>query len=140
MAYIRVFCLFVYPQFMHVTTREKGNKGEEIACYYLTKHGFLIVERNYLKKWGEIDIIAQKDDLIHFIEVKSSTFKKGLHEYRPEENVHNLKMGRLKRAIQTYLIERHQGLDVEFKFHIITVLFYEETRKCVVKMLPDIIL
>ena len=51
--------------------RKTGNLGEDLACRFLMKHEFNISERNYLKKCGEIDIIADKGSKIHFIEVKS---------------------------------------------------------------------
>jgi putative endonuclease len=121
-------------------TREKGNKGEEIACFYLKKHGFFVQERNYLKKWGEIDIIAIKDQIIHFVEVKSIIDKGNKSGYRPEENVHKLKQKRLRRTIQTYLNERKYGLNAEFKFHIIVIKFNETTGKSKVSILEDIIL
>ena len=120
--------------------REKGNKGEKIACFYLKKHGFFVQERNYLKKWGEIDIIAIRDGIIHFIEVKSVIDKGNGGGYRPEENVHDLKQRRLRRTIQTYLNERKYGLDAEFKFHIVIVRLNEMTGKSYVTMLENIIL
>ncbi len=122
-------------------TREKGDIGEEIACFYLKKHGFLIQERNYLKKWGEIDIIALKEGILNFIEVKS-IFERGVVDngHRPEENVHEFKVRKLRRVIQSYLNERKYGLDAEFKFHVITVRFNESTGKSYVKMLENIIL
>jgi putative endonuclease len=122
-----------------LTTREKGNRGEEIACDYLLERGFLIQERNYLKKWGEIDIIAVKDGVLHFFEVKSSTVS-AQNDFRPEENVHNLKVRRLKRTLQTYLNEKKYGIDAEFKFHILVVKFDQLTRKTNVTMLENIIL
>jgi len=39
-----------------------GELGEGVACEFLVRHGYSILERNYTKKWGEIDIIAQKGD------------------------------------------------------------------------------
>ena len=48
-----------------------GKTGEDYACDYLRKSGYIVVERNYLKKWGELDIIAKKNKKLHFIEVKS---------------------------------------------------------------------
>ncbi len=122
-----------------LTTREKGNRGEEIACNYLLEQGFLVQERNYLKKWGEIDIIATKEGMLHFFEVKSST-NKATEGFRPEENVHDLKTRRLKRTLQTYLNERRCGIDVEFKFHVLVVKFDLLTGKSDVTMLENIIL
>ena len=52
-------------------TQKIGEIGEKLACMFLMKHGFKVLDRNYRKKWGEIDIIAQKDDILRFIEVKT---------------------------------------------------------------------
>lgn len=105
-----------------------GELGEDIACRFLMKHDFEILERNYTKKWGEIDIVAKKYDKLYFIEVKS--ISKNLNEvdrkkeggsvsyacppngretYRPEENMHPQKMKRLSRVVQTYLISKRIG-------------------------------
>ena len=48
-----------------------GEIGEDIAEKFLMKSGFTIVERNYTRKWGEIDIIAKKRGVVCFFEVKS---------------------------------------------------------------------
>ncbi|HEY9583885.1 MAG TPA: YraN family protein [Candidatus Paceibacterota bacterium] len=120
-------------------TREKGNKGEDVACFYLQKHGFFIEERNYRKKWGEIDIIAVKDGILHFIEVKS-VMSQASDGHRPEENVHELKIRKLRRVIQTYLNEKKYGPDADFKFHVITVKTDESTGKSKVKMIENVIL
>lgn len=54
------------------TEKQKiGRLGEHIAQKYLQNKGFMIIGQNYLKKCGEIDIIAQKGDITHFIEVKT---------------------------------------------------------------------
>jgi len=121
-------------------TREKGNKGEDIACFYLQKHGFFIQERNYRKKWGEIDIIAVKDGILHFVEVKSVMGQGNTSGHRPEENVHELKQRKLRRVIQTYLNEKKYGPEADFKFHVITVRSNAEKGKYDVKMLENIIL
>ena len=51
--------------------RKLGDIGENIACDFLKRRGFEIIERNYLRKWGEIDIVARKRNVIRFVEVKS---------------------------------------------------------------------
>lgn len=119
-----------------------GNVGEDIACIWLKKHDFLVVERNYSRKWGEIDIIAAKDKILQFIEMKSVTVKgvQDVEGHRPEENVHEAKVRRLKRAIQTYLLERKYVLDAEFKFHVLTVHMNQSTRRAKVVLMENIIL
>ena len=54
-----------------LSTHEKGVMGEDRAASYLTEHGYTIVDRNFRIRSGEIDIIAQKDDFLIFVEVKS---------------------------------------------------------------------
>lgn len=48
-----------------------GKIGEDLACEMLRKEGFKVIDRNYLKKWGEIDIVAIKGKKVHFVEVKT---------------------------------------------------------------------
>ncbi len=125
---------------MKTNNRKTGDKGEDIACFYLEKHGYFVQERNYLKKWGEIDIIAVKDEILHFIEVKSVIARGDMKGYRPEENVHELKQRKLRRIIQTYLNHHKYGLESEFKFNVITVTMNNVTGKAVVKIFENIIL
>lgn len=48
-----------------------GNMGEDMACDFLEKEGYTIIKNNYRKTIGEIDIVAKKNNTIHFIEVKT---------------------------------------------------------------------
>lgn len=54
-----------------MTTRSIGDIGEKAVCRYLKIRGYSILERNYWIKGGEIDIIAKKRGVIHFVEVKT---------------------------------------------------------------------
>ncbi len=54
-----------------MTSREIGNIGEESVCRFLLKNGYDILERNFTVRGGEIDIIAKKNDVIAFVEVKT---------------------------------------------------------------------
>ena len=78
-------------------TSLKGKKGEQIAQKILTKQGFRIIERNFYSRYGEIDIIAQRGEKIHFIEVKST-----YGSYNPAENFHHSKFCRLMKTIDLY--------------------------------------
>lgn len=119
-----------------------GKTGEDTACKYLRKHGFAIVERNYWQKWGEIDIVASRGKMLHFVEVKSviSTLPldSARDNYAPEENVHSWKLKRLSRAIQTYCLQRHIPDEQEWQVDVITVELDFETRNARIKYLPDI--
>ena len=54
-----------------MNTKEIGNLGEDTACEYLKSHGYMILQRNYHSRYGEIDIIASKGDTVVFCEVKT---------------------------------------------------------------------
>src|ERR1051326_6403966 len=88
--------------------RQIGNIGESIACQFLEKRGFTIVERNYNKPWGEIDVIATKGQTVRFIEVKSvsrdteSMVTRESH-YSPEEMAHSSKLQKVARTAELYM-------------------------------------
>ena len=122
-----------------------GQLGEEVACTFLMKHGFSILERNYTKKWGEIDIIAEKGDKRYFIEVKSKSVSSldivsgETVTNRPEENMHPWKLKRLRRVVETYLISKRMG-HIEWQFDLLVVYLDIEHRKARVKVMENIIL
>ena len=122
--------------------RAKGNIGEEIACKYLRNKGFTIIARNYLKRWGELDIVAQKDNIVHFYEIKSvrADFEFVSDIHRPEDNVHGLKVRKIMRMIETFLAEKFDDLDKEFQFHVICVYLDMFNGKARVKLIENIIL
>ena len=101
---------------MSEAMRHRGNRSEELATAYLEAKGFVIVERNYYaRKLGEIDIIAQKMGILHFIEVKSS-FKEG---FDPIYNITPAKLAKIVRSAQYYL--KSKGLDVPYCIDAIVV-------------------
>ncbi len=112
-----------------------GEKGEALACQFLKNHGYTLLERNYTRKWGEIDIVCCKDDVIHFIEVKSVSREN--EAVRPEENMHSLKQRRLARTIATYLAYRK--ID-RWQCDLVCVLLDDAQRRAEVRMVEDIIL
>ena len=90
---------------------------------YLENNGYRILDRNYAKPFGEIDIIAIKDDLIAFVEVK--TRKSDAFAYAAEA-VDFYKQQRIRRASQAYLMEKNMS-DFLMTFDIAEV--YLDTRK-----------
>lgn len=96
---------------------EKGLKGEKIACNYLIDNGYSILERNYKFKTGEIDIIALKENIIIFVEVKarSSTY----YGY-PYEAVNRKKQEKIIKTAMHY-VKLHNIRDIQFRFDVIEV-------------------
>lgn len=126
-------------------SQKVGLLGEDIACRYLSDKGFTIVERNYTKKWGEIDIVAsEKSGKLRFIEVKSVSrentddISRETSQIRPEENMHPKKMERMARTIETYLAERDVRGD--WQVDLVTVFIDEVGKRAKVKMWEDVIL
>jgi len=129
--------------------RKTGNLGEDLACRFLVKHGYDIIERNYLKKCGEIDIIAKNDNIIHFIEVKSVSCETisgvsgemgSIDAYRPEDNLHPWKLQRIAKTIQIYLVEKGVSDETNWIFDVITVYIDKKRLISRVNMLENIIL
>ena len=125
-------------------TQKIGELGENLGVKFLMKHGYSILDRNYTKKWGEIDIIAKKEERLYFIEVKSiSKDLSVLHEtdwWRPEDNMHPWKLKRLSRTIQTYLLSKKIDDATEWQVDLLIVYIDKKARKARVKVVKDIIL
>jgi len=84
-------------------SREIGALGEKIAAEYLTGLGYVIRERNFRSREGEIDIIAEKDDFLVFVEVRT---RRSLSFGTPEESVTAQKKERLIALTQAYMQDR----------------------------------
>ena len=95
-------------------SRAKGNLAEDKACEFLLNNGFMIIERNFYSRFGEIDIIATKDEVLHFIEVKS-----GLDYESAIQNITPKKLSRLIKTGNVYL--KKNALDVDFVYDAIAV-------------------
>lgn len=96
---------------------ELGKKGEQMAVDYLLKRGYYVLERNYRFDKAEVDIIAQKDNLLAIVEVKTrSTADFG----NPQDFVKPKQIQRLVKAVNEYVMEH--DLDVEVRFDIIAIV------------------
>ena len=131
---------------MKTQKREIGDLGEGIVCRYLVNKGYVVIERNYLRPWGEIDVIAKFGNVLHFVEVKSVTREPGVGEspnrqtsFRPEDNMHGNKIKRLHRAIQTYLLQHKVKEDASWQMDLACVYINLEDRRAKVEMLENIV-
>jgi putative endonuclease len=122
-----------------------GAYGEEIAAKYLRNKGFSILNQNYLKKWGEIDLVARGTNHIHFVEVKTVSYETRIDlqaaisrgTWRPEENVHERKLQRLHRAIESWLMEN--GYDGDWQIDVIAVRVVPREKYATLKWIPNVI-
>jgi len=96
-----------------------GNQNEELALEFLEAEGFRIVERNYYaRKLGEIDIIALRDDVLHFIEVKS-----GQADFDP---IYNFTPSKQRKVINSaYYYMKVKNLDMVFSIDLIVIRWGE---------------
>lgn len=112
-----------------------GKLGEDIAVKYLEKHGYNILERNYRKPWGEIDIIAQQSDELVFIEVKTQNQE---IEWRPEENITFHKKRQLSRIVATYLKANKIPEDQNWRVDVIAIKLNFKTKNASVEHIQNI--
>jgi putative endonuclease len=95
---------------------ELGKLGEDLAVEYLRENGYTILETNWTFQKAEIDIIAQIENTLAIVEVKTrSSLDFGL----PQDFVKPKKIQLLVKAVDAYVIER--DLDIDVRFDIIAV-------------------
>lgn len=97
-------------------SKREGDVGEELACNYLLSKGFKILHKKYRSRFGEIDIIAAKGDLVVFVEVKyrsSSAFGKGF------ESVSKNKIDKIIKTSQ-YFIASHSD-KYNYRYDVISI-------------------
>jgi putative endonuclease len=100
----------------HNTT---GKWGEGLAAEYLLQNGFVLLHQNWRHSHWEVDIIAEKNNVLHFIEVKTRRTKKFGH---PEESVNKKKIQNLVSASEEYLYQYPQWQRIQFDILSITAL------------------
>ena len=129
---------------MKSAKRSIGDAGEDVACVYLENKGDRVVERNYWKPWGEIDIVTERKGKLVFVEVKSVSCESVQNishgTVRPEENMHEGKLRRLHRAIQTYLLDHKVPEDKGWQIDLACVYLDLERKEAKVDLLENIVL
>ena len=123
-----------------------GNQGELITAFHLKRKGFSLIEMNYLRKWGEIDVIVQKDRKIHFVEVKTVSYETKVDleravthgTWRPEENVHAYKIKKLSRAIESWIADNKWEGD--WQIDVAAVRIVPRETYATIKIIDNVIL
>lgn len=96
-----------------------GKRGEDVAVECLKNNGFTILERNWRNKFGEIDIIAKKNGVVAFVEVKT---KIGVLYGLPEEMVGRGKLQKVKNMATVYL----KGKEVPCRIDVVAVILADD--------------
>jgi len=84
-----------------MNTKYKGNLAEKKAIRFLEKNDFKIIDKNFYFKGGEIDIIAFKNNTLHFIEVKSG------ESFEPIYNITPLKLRKIIKGAYIYMKQKN---------------------------------
>lgn len=100
----------------------KGYQYEEIAKRYLLNNNYKIIEQNFTSKFGEIDIIALKDGIISFIEVKG---RKNTNYGMPREAVTLYKQKKIILCAKFFLLQE-KYYDVQCKFDVIEIILEDK--------------
>ena len=132
------------------TRKEVGSLGERVAAEYLKRHGFKIRDRNIARKTGELDVIAEKDNVLHFVEVKTiladefpedlpagQAGKYTVDEYDPSLNLHEAKVRKVARTGEWYVLEK--GWEGDWQVDGCLVWLRRRDGMAMVRYLPQIV-
>lgn len=97
--------------------RRLGDLGELLAQAFIRSKGYKIIETNFRTRDGEIDIVAQKDDCLSFVEVRT---RRGSQFGTPEESLTETKQQRLETLAETY-IQTHENLPTQWRIDVVAI-------------------
>ena len=117
-----------------MTTTQTGNKGEDLACRFLLKQGYKILERNYRIRGGEVDIVAKDGEYLVFIEVKT----RYTHEFGlPSESITPFKIKALLKTALFYVQKIHWG-DKGYRIDFVSVDFADNIENPAIELIKNI--
>ncbi len=102
-------------------TSELGFLAENMAVRYLEKKGYSILDLNYRKPWGEIDLVATKEGILVFVEVKAN--RKIISGFEPELRANASKITKVVRTARTYLAEKKYSFGQEWQIDVVSISF-----------------
>ena len=103
-------------------TKLTGKKGEELALNFLLKKGFKILELNFKSRYGEVDIIAQRDEILFFVEVKT---RRNDNFGKPFEAVNIAKQKKIV-GCALYYTKLRNATDKDLRFGVVSILLLSE--------------
>ncbi len=99
--------------------REFGKYGEDVASRFLKQRGYCILERNYRRRTGEVDIVCEKDGIVVFVEVKRRSSDFFGH---PSQAVDLRKRKHIAKSARKWLFERNLLGDCEVRFDVVSII------------------
>lgn len=99
-----------------------GSLGEQLACDLLSSKGYRVIERNFRSKYGEIDLIAIKDDIYVFVEVKCRV---GNRKGKPYEAVNKPKLFKIQETAQLYVLQKKLK-KYKLSVHVVSIELNED--------------
>jgi putative endonuclease len=107
---------------VHMATERTrlGLAAEEAVCHHLKKLGYRILDRNWRRPWGELDVVAEHSGTIHFVEVKAS--RRLLTGFPPYARADGQKMHKVRRTAQTWLSAHRYGPATEWQLVVASVI------------------
>ncbi|MFC1629711.1 YraN family protein [Patescibacteria group bacterium] len=120
-----------------MNSKQTGILGEKIASEYLKSKGYEILGKNYIPKFvsgpkrGEIDIIAKKDDVIVFVEVKALVVdnQNSAPLISPEEKVNFQKQRKIIKTAQDWLMEKKVYFNSKWQIDVVSIRINKNTNK-----------
>jgi putative endonuclease len=124
---------------------EIGAIGEAVVARELERGGLVVIDQNYLKPWGEIDIVAREKSNLVFVEVKTVSYETKAdleaavtrETWRPEDNIHYQKLRRLGRTIETWIAEHRYTGNWKFIAAIVRIVPREKIAR--VHFIEDVV-
>jgi putative endonuclease len=116
----------------NMSSKKLGKIAEKIAEKYLKNKGYQILDKNFNLKFifgkggGEIDLIAKKDDILSFVEVKSSFSESGI---QPENRVNFLKRKKIIKVAKSWLAKKRINLDQKWQIDVISLKIDPKLKK-----------
>ena len=98
--------------------REKGKEYEEQAAQYLEEQGFVLLERNFRSRQGEVDLIGLHENCLVFVEVK---YRKNASSGLPEEAVGGLKQSRICLASDYYRLTHQEQAGRQIRYDVVAI-------------------
>ncbi len=118
-------------------SKKTGLLGENIAVKYLEQKGYRVLDRNYINRYssgpqkGEIDIVAKKEDVLVFVEVKAVSGNS--LDFFPEDKVNFQKQQKIIKAGQIWLMKNKIPIDSRWQVDVLGINIDSQTRKATVR-------